>query len=140
MRDYVLLTDSCCDLSAEMAAELGVEILPLSLEMGGKSYRNYPDGRDIGFQEFYTRLRAGELATTSAVNVGVSFNKVFAKLGKTPTEANKALTNAGLIMKVAGATSASGGSVTAISQSAEAGSQLPAGSVVTVHFGVRTTD
>ena len=70
MRDYVLLTDSCCDLSAEMAAELGVEILPLSLEMGGKSYRNYPDGRDIGFQEFYTRLRAGELATTSAANVG----------------------------------------------------------------------
>ena len=69
MRDYVLLTDSCCDLSAEMAAKLGVEILPLSLEMGGKSYRNYPDGRDIGFQEFYTRLRAGELATTSAVNV-----------------------------------------------------------------------
>ena len=60
--------------------------------------------------------------------------------GKTPTEANKALTNAGLMMKVAGATSASGGSVTAISQSAEAGSQLPAGSVVTVRFGVRTTD
>ena len=60
--------------------------------------------------------------------------------GKTPTEANKALTNAGLIMKVAGATSASGGSATAISQSAEAGSQLPAGSVVTVRFGVRTTD
>ena len=60
--------------------------------------------------------------------------------GNTPTEANKALTNAGLIMKVAGATSASGGSVTAISQSAEAGSQLPAGSVVTVRFGVRTTD
>ena len=60
--------------------------------------------------------------------------------GKTPSEANKALTNAGLIMKVAGATSASGGSVTAISQSAEAGSQLPAGSVVTVRFGVRTTD
>lgn len=60
--------------------------------------------------------------------------------GKTPTEANKALTNAGLIMKVAGATSASGGSVTAISQNAEAGSQLPAGSVVTVRFGVRTTD
>ena len=61
-------------------------------------------------------------------------------VGKTPAEANKALTNAGLIMKVAGATSASGGSVTAISQNAEAGSQLPAGGVVTVRFGVRTTD
>ena len=35
MRDYVILTDSCCDLTAEMAAELGVEVLPLSLQMGG---------------------------------------------------------------------------------------------------------
>ena len=39
MRDYVILTDSCCDLSAEMAAELGVEVLPLSLQMGDRTYR-----------------------------------------------------------------------------------------------------
>ena len=47
MRDYVILTDSCCDLSAEMAAELGVEVLPLSLQMGDRTYRNYLDGREI---------------------------------------------------------------------------------------------
>ena len=70
MRDYVILTDSCCDLSAEMAAELGVEVLPLSLQMGDRTYRNYLDGREIGFHEFYERVRSGELATTSAVNVG----------------------------------------------------------------------
>ena len=70
MRDYVILTDSCCDLSAEMAAELGVEILPLRLQMGERAYRNYLDGREIGFHEFYERVRSGELATTSAVNVG----------------------------------------------------------------------
>ena len=70
MRDYVILTDSCCDLSAEMAAELGVEVLPLSLQMGDRTYRNYLDGREIGFHEFYERIRSGELATTSAVNVG----------------------------------------------------------------------
>ena len=70
MRDYVILTDSCCDLSAEMAAELGLEVLPLSLQMGDRTYRNYLDGREIGFHEFYERVRSGELATTSAVNVG----------------------------------------------------------------------
>ena len=70
MRDYVILTDSCCDLSAEMAGELGVEVLPLSLQMGDRTYRNYLDGREIGFHEFYERVRSGELATTSAVNVG----------------------------------------------------------------------
>ena len=35
MRDYVILTDSCCDLTAGMAEELGLEVLPLSLEMSG---------------------------------------------------------------------------------------------------------
>ena len=63
-------------------------------------------------------------------------------VGRTPSEANKALTNAGLIMKVTGATNTGGstGSVTAISQSAEAGTELAAGSVVTVRFGAKTTD
>ena len=70
MRDYVILTDSCCDLPAPMAEELGIQVLPLSLEMGDKTYRNYLDGREIGFQDFYRRIRSGELATTSAVNVG----------------------------------------------------------------------
>ena len=49
MRDYVILTDSCCDLTAEMAEELGIVVLPLSLQMGGKTYHNYLDGREIGF-------------------------------------------------------------------------------------------
>ena len=63
-------------------------------------------------------------------------------VGRSPSEANKALTNAGLIMKVTGATSTGGstGSVTAISQSAEPGTELAAGSVVTVRFGATTTD
>ena len=63
-------------------------------------------------------------------------------VGRSPSEANKALTNAGLIMKVTGATNTGGstGSVTAISQSAEAGTELAAGSVVTVRFGAKTTD
>ena len=56
-------------------------------------------------------------------------------LGLTASEANKALTNAGLIMKVAGTTSASSGNVKAISQSYTAGTELAAGAVVTVQFG-----
>ena len=66
--DYVIMTDSCCDLAADMAQNL--EILPLRLEMKGKSYRNFLDGREIGFPEFYNRVRAGEMPVTSAVNVG----------------------------------------------------------------------
>ena len=71
MRDYVLMTDSCCDLSASLAEELGVFALPLSLELSGQTYHNYLDGREIGFSDFYNRIRAGETATTSAISVGI---------------------------------------------------------------------
>lgn len=70
MRDFVIMTDSCCDLSAEMAADLNVEVLPLSLNMGEAVYHNYLDGREIESHAFYDRLRAGETATTSAASVG----------------------------------------------------------------------
>ena len=56
-------------------------------------------------------------------------------VGKTAAQANKALTDAGLIMKVAGATSSTSGNVFAITQDKEAGTELKAGSVVTVQFG-----
>lgn len=70
MADYVLMTDSCCDLTADMAAELEVEVLPLSLEMDGKVYQNFLDGREIAFREFYQQVQKGKLPVTSAVNVG----------------------------------------------------------------------
>ena len=68
-QDYVILTDSSCDLPPELVRELGLAVLPLTLTLGGKEYANYPDGREIGFSEFYDRIRQGEAATTSAANV-----------------------------------------------------------------------
>lgn len=56
-------------------------------------------------------------------------------IGKTAAEANKALTNAGLIMKVTGTTSTSSGNVHALAQSHPEGTELKAGDVVTVQFG-----
>ena len=70
MRDYVILTDSCCDLTAEMADELGIVVLPLHLLIGEETFANYLDGREIGFKEFYDRVRSGAMPTTSAVSVG----------------------------------------------------------------------
>lgn len=68
MQDFVILTDSAADLSADLVAELGVEVLPLSFTIGGQCYHNYPDNREIDLHVFYDRLRAGEVATTAAIN------------------------------------------------------------------------
>ena len=70
MRDYVLMTDSCCDLTDSMARELELEVLPLTMHMDGQDYPNDLAGTAISNEEFYKRIRAGKLATTSATNVG----------------------------------------------------------------------
>ena len=70
MRDYVIMTDSCCDLTAQLANDLGVVVLPLTLLMDGQEYRNYLDGREIAPKDFYSRIRSGSMPTTSAINVG----------------------------------------------------------------------
>ena len=70
MRDFVIMTDSCCDLPAQMADKLGVVVLPLHLLIGEETFANYLDGREIGFKEFYDRVRGGAMPSTSAVSVG----------------------------------------------------------------------
>ncbi len=70
MDSFTIMTDSCCDMTAAMARDLGLVVLPLSLHMGEAVYRNRLDGSEIGFSDFYSRVRSGETATTSAVSVG----------------------------------------------------------------------
>ena len=60
-----IVTDSTSDLPAARAAELGVEILPLSVHFGEESFR---DGVDITREEFYARLAGVDtLPTTSQI-------------------------------------------------------------------------
>lgn len=70
MRDYCIMTDSSCDFSAEMAEKLELTVVPLSILIDGKTYRNYLDGRELPNDEFYRRLRSGMQAATSGCSVG----------------------------------------------------------------------
>ncbi len=66
--DFLIITDSTCDMPQEMADELGLAILPIRVNMEDKEYAHYLDGRELGFHEFYEKLRAGVPAKTSAAN------------------------------------------------------------------------
>ena len=69
MREFTIFTDSSCDLSATMAQELDLTVLPLSVNIDGTSYENDLAGKALPFDTCYALLRAGKPATTSAVNV-----------------------------------------------------------------------
>lgn len=70
MSEYVIVTDSSADLSAQMVEELGVVVLPLSFTLEGKTYHDYPDAHELPHKELYQKLRNGGTSTTAAVNVG----------------------------------------------------------------------
>jgi len=65
MSAYQILTDSGCDLSKETLAQLGVHTVSLTVNFRGETRE---DSVDEGIQEMYNGLRAGEPASTSAVN------------------------------------------------------------------------
>ena len=62
---YKIITDSGCDFTKEKYAELGLAVAPLMVNFRGESY---PDRNDESLKDLYAGLRAGEVATTAAVN------------------------------------------------------------------------
>ena len=70
MRDYIIMTDSCCDLSQQEVEELELTVLPLSFTIEGKTLLNTPDHADMSPEEFFQKIAAGADCTTAAVNVG----------------------------------------------------------------------
>lgn len=62
-----VITDSTADLPLELVARWGIEVVPLYIQFGEQSYR---DGIDLANEDFYERLVAGELATTSQGAIG----------------------------------------------------------------------
>ncbi len=65
MCDYEILTDSGSDLSQEMLDMLNVRRVSLIVNFKGQSMA---DSVDQGIRDVYDGLRAGETATTSAIN------------------------------------------------------------------------
>jgi DegV family protein with EDD domain len=66
MNNYVIFTDSCCDIKPELLAEWGVPYASMTFSFVGeeKEYLN----SDLSNKEFYDRMRNGEHPKTAAIN------------------------------------------------------------------------
>src|SRR5687768_2506374 len=79
-----IVTDSACDLTAEEAEQLGVDIVPLTIRFGDKEFT---DRVDLSVDEFYRRLNeAAELPETAAPAPG-AFEQVFRRAAETAARA-----------------------------------------------------
>jgi DegV family protein with EDD domain len=75
MNEFIIITDSSADLPKSVACDMGVEIIPLEVNIDGIGCK-YNDEIDI--KEFYGWLRDKKGAKTSAVNME-KFCEVFEK-------------------------------------------------------------
>lgn len=69
MQEYIIMTDSSCDLPAAQAQELELHVIPLTVILDGRQYLNYLDERELTIKKCYAMLRDGRTATSAAVNV-----------------------------------------------------------------------
>lgn len=78
MSKFKIITDSSCDLTAELAEQLEIDVLCLSVLAEDKVYKNYLDGREISPTDYYKMLRDGLMAKTAAANIE-DFTDIFTK-------------------------------------------------------------
>ena len=80
MKDYVIYTDSACDISPKLLSEWGVGVLPLTFRFSDddKEYTSF----EMESKAFYDRMRSGGVAKTAAINSETfceEFEKVLAE-------------------------------------------------------------
>ena len=73
---YVIFTESTGDLTPALIEAADLRVLPMAFTLDGKEYRNYPDGREMPSHDYYEKLRAGSLCTTSQVTM-LEFQQAF---------------------------------------------------------------
>lgn len=74
MNEYVIFTDSCCDIKPEILEQWGVLYANMTFTFDGEG-REYISA-DITNKEFYDRMRKGACAKTAAINAD-SFARAF---------------------------------------------------------------
>lgn len=68
MRDYVILSDSCCDLDADLRKKYGIEYIPMRIIFGDTDIPASLDWEKISPKEFYDMMRGGVRVRTAQIN------------------------------------------------------------------------
>jgi DegV family protein with EDD domain len=73
-----IVTDSTCDLPPDLVRRYNLHVIPMALNIEGRSYR---DGVDITRTEYYQRLPGFKTMPTTAAAGAEDFEKVYRALG-----------------------------------------------------------
>ena len=78
MKKYVIVSDSCCDLSKELRDKYNIDYLPMHFSYGDRDLEADLEWKEISFKDFYAEMRAGKRMITSQVNAS-QYREAFEK-------------------------------------------------------------
>jgi DegV family protein with EDD domain len=78
-----IITDSTADIPPQVAAELGIRVMPLYVHFGNQVYR---DGVDLTPEDFYRKLVANKTLPTTSTVAPVEFAQICDELSKETDE------------------------------------------------------
>lgn len=82
---FQILTDATADLSPELIAQYGLDVVPMQIMVDNDEYTHYPDEREIDMGVIYARLRAGSSAHTNSISPGI-YEEYFEKYLRAGTD------------------------------------------------------
>ncbi|MFA5014939.1 MAG: DegV family protein [Actinomycetota bacterium] len=81
MSKVAIITDSTSDIPEELAKELDIKIIPLSVIFGEESFLD--NGKDITIKEFYRKIRSSEKLPTTTQPTPKNFIELYSDILKT---------------------------------------------------------
>jgi DegV family protein with EDD domain len=78
-----VVTDSCSDITPQLARELGITVVPLYVQFGNETYR---DNIDLSTEESYQKLKTSKIHPTTSTTAPAEFAQVFTRLGEETKE------------------------------------------------------
>jgi DegV family protein with EDD domain len=78
-----VVTDSCSDITPQLAEELEITVVPLYVQFGDETYR---DNVDLSTEEFYHKLETSRIHPVTATATPADFAKIFTELAEETKE------------------------------------------------------
>jgi len=78
-----VVTDSCSDISPQLAQELGITVVPLYVQFGKETYQ---DNIDLSTEEFYHKLKTTKVHPTTSTATPADFANLFTSLAEETKE------------------------------------------------------
>ncbi|MBR2869897.1 MAG: DegV family protein [Clostridia bacterium] len=67
MNKFVIISDSCCDLSKELREKYDIDYIPMYISCDGKEYKASLDWEEISMKDFYGAMHKGKRFMTAQI-------------------------------------------------------------------------